>query len=131
MDESEIQQKIMIDAPAIGCSLMRNNCGALKGADGRVVRFGLANESPIRSKQIASSDLIGFTRVTIGPEHIGRTFAVFTAVEVKSPDWKPSNADNRYLAQNAFLQWVAKRGGFAFFANSVEGFRDNLRRFLA
>ncbi len=109
---------------------MRNNCGALRDANGRVVRYGLGNESSVRSKQISSSDLIGFTKVLITPAMVGRTFAVFTAVEVKSPDWKPSNADNRYLAQNAFCTWVAKSGGFAFFANSVDGFRDNLRRFL-
>jgi len=121
--ESDIQQLIQIDAMNYRCNLMRNNSGAMKGTDGNYVRFGLGNVSPKQGTK--SSDLIGFTQVVITPEMVGKTIAVFTAVEVKEPAWKPGN-DKREHSQRAFLDWVKAKGGFAGFANSVESFRKIL-----
>lgn len=45
-------------------------------ANARPVEFGLTN---------GASDLIGLTQIVITPEMIGRTLAVFTAIEVKRP----------------------------------------------
>lgn len=130
INESEIQQQIQIEAVRHKTQLMRNNSGALEDKSGRLVRYGLGNVSKKHSDQIKSSDLIGFTQITITPAMVGKTIAVFTAVEVKRPDWKPSVKDKRYLAQNNFLNWLAKAGGFAFFANSVESFKSNIERYL-
>ncbi len=123
MQESEIQQLIQLDARSIDCHLMRNNSGALEDKTGRLVRFGLNNISQSVNDSIKSSDLIGFTRVLITPEHVGQVLAVFTAIEVKREDWKPSPVDKRERAQFAFLQWVNSFGGIAGFANSVAAFR--------
>jgi hypothetical protein len=122
MDEATIQQQIQIEGVQYGSQLMRNNSGAFKDASGRWVRYGLGNVSKKQSEHIKSSDLIGFTRVIITQEMVGKMVAVFTAVEVKSSDKKPT-ADKRYLAQNAFLVWVLQNGGLAGFANSIETFR--------
>lgn len=130
MDESTIQQQIQIEGVQFGTQLMRNNSGAFKDAEGRWIYFGLGNISKKHSEHIKSSDLVGFTRVTITQDMVGKTLAVLTAVEVKASDWKPSAKDKRYHAQNAFLNWVANAGGIAFFANSVETFRANLERAL-
>ncbi|MCH6559741.1 hypothetical protein IH799_05225, partial [candidate division KSB1 bacterium] len=63
------------------------------------------------------SDLIGWTRVKITQKMLGNTVAVFTALEVKTPDWKgPKN--NRELRQQHFIQTVAKNGGIAGFVRS-------------
>ncbi len=127
MSESEIQQKIQMEAVPLWVHLMRNNSGAFKDATGRFVRFGLDNTSAKRNEQIKSSDLIGFTQVVIGPEHVGKLFAVFTAIEVKSEDWKPST-DKREKAQRAFIDWVIAKGGIAGICNSVESFRKIIGR---
>ncbi len=124
--ESEIQQHIQIAAVNYHCLLMRNNSGALKDVNGRMVFFGLGNVSKQHGIHIKSSDLIGFTVI--------KGVAVFTAIEVKRPDWKPkiiidpesfepSYKDPRERAQNAFLQWVIAKGGIAGFCKSVEDFK--------
>lgn len=126
--ESEVQQQVQIEAMKLKCNLMRNNSGALKDETGRLVRYGLGNVSKTHNDKIKSSDLIGFTQLTIKPEHVGMTLAVFTAVEVKRPDWKPSMLNAREAAQNAFIQWVKMCGGFAGFATSVDHFKKIFRR---
>lgn len=128
MNESELQQQIQIDAVQFNIQLMRNNSGAFIDSTGRMVRFGLANVSKKHSDQIKSSDLIGFTTVTITQDMIGKQLAVFTAIEVKAPDWKPSPTDKRERAQLVFIEWIRARGGFAGFANSIESFRKIIGR---
>lgn len=123
MDESEVQQRIQIDGPNHNCQLLRNNSGALKDSTGRWVFFGLGNVSKKHGEKIKSSDLIGFTQVTVTPEMVGKTLAVFTAIEVKTPDWHFVPSDKRAQAQWAFISWVLAAGGFAGIARSVEEFR--------
>lgn len=120
MYESELQDHIRVDAPNHGCILMRNNSGVLLDQTGRPVRYGLMNDSKKVNDQIKSSDLIGFTRVTITPEMVGQTFAVFTAVEVKRPGWILNLKDARERAQQNFIEWIKIKGGFAGFAQSVD-----------
>ena len=128
MTESDVQQWIQIEGPKHHCMLMRNNSGAYISSDGRQVRYGLGNVSKKQNTNIKSSDLIGFTTIVITPDMVGKTVAVFTAIEVKSPDWKRSLADKREKAQMAFINWVRMSGGLAGFANSVESFKAILTR---
>lgn len=128
VSESEIQQKIQIDAVQWGAQLLRNNSGALKDQTGRLVRYGLGNTSKQHNDQIKSSDLIGFTKVLITADMVGKTVAVFTAVEVKGSDWKPSPVDKREIAQRTFLQWILANGGLAGFAWDLASFRRILGR---
>lgn len=123
MNESEVQQQIQIAAVGNGCQLLRNNSGAFTDATGRHIRFGLGNVSKKHSDHIKSSDLIGFTRVTITPDMVGRTVAIFTAVEVKKPNAQIKMIDAKLRAQMAFIEWITKNGGFAGFARSVDEFR--------
>ena len=123
MTESEVQEKIQIEGVQYGCQVMRNNSGAFQDATGRSVRFGLGNISKKRSDKIKSSDLIGFTKVTITPEMVGKTVAIFTAVEVKKPGWKLNFKDIKERAQLAFIDWVFMNGGRSGFATSIEEFK--------
>lgn len=123
MDESTIQQQIQIEGVQYGTQLMRNNSGALKDAQGRWIFFGLGNVSKKHGEHIKSSDLIGFTRVTITQDMVGKTLAVFTAVEVKRPNAVLKQIDKRLQAQQAFISWVKAAGGFAGIAQSIEDFR--------
>ncbi len=123
--ESEIQQLIQLEGPHLGCILMRNNSGAFKDQEGRLVRFGLGN---ISNKSMKSSDLIGITTITITPDMIGKQVGIFTACEVKSEEWKPSEASAREKSQNDFLNWVRLRGGIGMMVNSVDQFKLLMQR---
>lgn len=118
--ESEIQQEIQLAGPKIKVNLMRNNSGAFKDAQGRLVRFGLGNVK--KDLAYKSSDLIGWTEIVVTPEMVGRTLAVFTAIEVKDEKWKPKYNDTRETAQRNFVEWVKAKGGIAAIVNSVDEF---------
>ena len=70
---------------------------------GRLIRFGLGNESPALNKVWKSSDLIGILPVLVQPSHVGKTLGVFLAVETKKPGWRLTPGDKRGQAQAAFL----------------------------
>lgn len=127
MSESEIQQLIQIEGPYHNCQLQRNNSGALKNERGEMVRYGLGNISAKHNKQMKSSDLIGFTSVVITPEMVGKTVAIFTAVEVKSESVKINPKDETIIAQQNFINWVMRHGGIAGFAKSVDDFKVILK----
>lgn len=121
--EDEIQQLIQIEAAKNNSRILRNNSGALKDATGRTVRFGLGNVSKKINETFKSSDLIGFTKVTITPDMVGKTIAIFTAVEVKKEVWTFNPDDKREVAQNNFIEWVKTAGGYAGFANSIDSLK--------
>jgi hypothetical protein len=105
--EAAVQAALQIEAAKRGGVLWRNNSGACVAADGRQVRYGLANTSAKINEHFKSSDLIG-----IGPG--GR----FMAVEVKEPGWRKPTTE-RETAQNNFLNVVRALGGIGLFAQSV------------
>lgn len=124
-DEHTIQQDIQIAARTFDCHLMRNNSGSLKDKTGRPVRYGLGNISKKHNDKIKSSDLIGFTKIVITPDMVGKTFAIFTAVEVKKEEWNPNKKlDADEQAQLNFINWVRANGGFATFLNSLDRMFD-------
>lgn len=123
MSESEIQQLIQIAGPQYGTILLRNNSGGFKNKDGRFVRFGLGHTSP---KSLKSSDLIGLTTVTITPDMVGKKVAIFTAIEVKEPNWKFTGTE-REVSQEKFINWVRLHGGISSFCKSVDEFTQLLQ----
>jgi hypothetical protein len=127
-DESFVQQEIQIHAKNFDCNLMRNNSGALKDDTGRLIRFGLGNVSKSHSDKVKSSDLIGFTKVVITPEMVGKTVAIFTAIEVKKESWKSDPNDKRETAQNNFIKWIVNNGGYAGFCNCIDNLKTILRK---
>lgn len=124
--ESEVQQLCKIEAAKHDCILQRNNVGAFKDATGRMVRYGLGNDSKTRTDQIKSSDEIGFTIVTVTPEMVGQKIAVYTAFEFKREGWTFSEKDKREIAQKRYIDWVLKSGGIAGFVSCL----DDLLRIL-
>lgn len=112
--EAGLQSLIRVEAPKLGITLWRNNSGALVDNTGRLLRFGLGNESAQINRVLKSSDLIG-----IGPQ--GR----FVAVEVKAPGWtKPKN--EREKAQKNFIDLVNGRGGRAIFCSNLSQLKNLL-----
>ena len=105
MSEQRIQQEIRIACSRGDTRLFRNNTGTLKDQNGRPVQFGLCK---------GSADLIGWKRVTVTPEMVGSTVAVFASVEVKT-------ASGRLRPeQQQWLEAVQAAGGIAGVARSVD-----------
>lgn len=128
MKESAVASHIRLDAAQMGMELWRNNTGVLPDANGRPIRYGLANDSKNMNQEIKSSDFIGITPVLVTPDMVGKVLGVFTAVETKAEDWVFSNSDKRALAQKKFHDIVIKNGGFAGFARNIAEFRRIIRR---
>lgn len=102
--EQTIQQQIRLACSKGPTRLWRNNTGALRDANGQLIRFGLCE---------GSADLIGYTTVEITPEMVGQRVAVFAAVEVKSRTGRPTPQ------QTAFLAHIEAAGGRAGIARSI------------
>jgi len=121
MAETSVSQRVQLAAGAEGVTLLRNNNGAAFDKTGRLIRYGLGHVAP--KQKTRSSDLIGWTPVIITPAMVGKVIAVFTAVEVKTEDWK-APGDDREFAQARFLDLVKKSGGLSTFATSVKDVLD-------
>lgn len=102
-NEHVVQNQIRLALSQGPVRLFRNNTGALKDQNGRLVRFGLCK---------GSSDLIGWTTIEITEEHVGRRLAVFTAIEVKDQGLPTKE-------QMRFLDRVKDSGGLAGVARCV------------
>jgi hypothetical protein len=103
--EQTIQQEIRIACSNGDTRLFRNNTGTLRDANGRPVQFGLCK---------GSGDLIGWKRVTVTPEMVGSTVAVFLSIEVKTATGRLR------LEQQQWLDAVQAAGGIAGVARSVD-----------
>lgn len=121
--EALVQSECRLLAPYVGLHLFRNNRGAFKDDTGRVVRYGLANDSKQLNKVVKSGDLIGWQLMRITPDMVGKTVPIFASVECKPEDWKPprkGDALEDYEAQLAWAQLVLAAGGRALFVTSAD-----------
>lgn len=112
--------------------LYRNNTGCLKDQSGRPVRFGLGNESPKINKIYKTGDYIGWFPVTITPEMVGKTIAVFANIEVKAVGFTVKldyNPNSREYAQNNFNQLVISHNGIAGFASDWQSLDELVNQF--
>lgn len=115
--EAAVQQLIRLEVAYRGGRTWRNNSGAAQEPGGRVIRYGLGNDSAKVNRVFKSSDLIGITTVECP---CGRKYGVFTAYEVKAPGWSLKPGDKRAQAQFNFIKFVVGMGGYARFATSPE-----------
>ena len=127
MREETVTQHVIYEAAKLGVNLMRNNVGACQDTTGRLIRYGLMNESAKQNAQIKSSDYIGITPVKCFVDGLGVVqLGVFTAIEMKASTWQFSQSDKRALAQSKFHDMVRSYGGFAGFATGP----DDVRRII-
>jgi hypothetical protein len=106
VSEAAIQQQIRLAMSRAGSVMHRNNVGAYRDETGRVIRYGVGNPG--------GSDLIGWTPVIITHEMVGGMLGVFTAIEVKAPRGRPTEA------QLNFIRQVQLGGGIAGIARSAD-----------
>lgn len=118
VSEAAVQNAIRLEATRGGARLWRNNVGACKDERGRLIRYGLCNDSPQMNGHIKSADLIGIRPVLIADTMVGSTIGQFVAREVKAVKWK-YRATEHEVAQLRFLELCTALGGDAAFANGV------------
>ena len=115
--ESNVQSRVRMRAVELMMRLWRNNRGAFKDATGRWVRYGLANDSKDIGHRLRAHDLIGWRRVVITPDMVGKVIAQFTSVECKPGDWRAPNPGTEtyehYEGQVAWRDLVNREGGFS------------------
>lgn len=105
--ETSISNEIMITVAKHGCILFKNVRGMFLTLDGkRKVRAGLSIQG--------SHDLIGYKRITITPDMVGKTVAIFTSMEVKVPGGLVSTP------QWTFRDTVRLHGGIAGIVHSPD-----------
>ncbi len=117
-NENPVVKRVMMEASRLDLRLLRNNRGLFWTLDkSRKTRAGLEAKG--------ASDLIGITTITIRPEDVGRRIGVFTAVEVKEPEWKKPSGETEEDQQN-FINQVKLRGGIGFFINNHEKLKESI-----
>ena len=114
--ENRVQTAARLTASRQGKRLWRNNNGACKDENGRLIRYGLGNDSKRLNSKVKSSDLIGITPVVITQEMVGQTVGIFTSVECKKEGWVYTGTP-REVAQAAWLTIVRSMGGIGKFIN--------------
>ncbi len=118
MRETPIMRLTMIALSAIGSRVFRQNTGM--GWVGKVARktkdeITLRNYRPLHAGMcVGSSDIIGWTPVVITPEMVGRTVAVFTAIESKGEGGGASDEQENFIAR------ISEAGGIAAVAFTPE-----------
>ena len=118
VSEAVVQSNVMLEMVGErGGVGWRNNVGVAQSADGRPVRYGLANQSARVNARVKSSDLIGITPIRITPEMVGRLVGVFSAIECKRGAWRPGGDKRREEAQHKFHTIVRMAGGIAGFVS--------------
>ncbi len=100
MNEGDRMRAIAVAIGQNKTRVFRNNVGTARAYNEpkRIIKFGLCN---------GSSDLIGYHQLEITPDMVGKTVAVFTAIEVKSPGGRVSKD------QKNFIEHLRSAGGIA------------------
>lgn len=123
--ESNITKEIMLAASREKATLFRNNTGM--GWIGERINYSqpgyvlLRNARPLNAGLCkGGSDLIGWKKITITADMVGKEIAIFTAVEVKSLKGRAS-AD-----QINFINQVRLNGGISGIARNTDDARNLL-----
>lgn len=111
--EKELLNEMLLDAAKLAGKLIlfRNNTGL--GWIGTIIKqtkkmLVLENPRPLHSGlHFGSTDLIGWTEVEITPQMVGKTVAVFTAIEGKF------GTTTTKKHQKHFIEKVVNAGGIA------------------
>ena len=137
MREAEIQRDIHIKASSLGCRLFRNNVakswvGKTIGPFNSFKTFPLApGDIIIRNPRRfhaglckGSSDLIGWTPITITEDMVGKQVAVFTAIEVKAKTGRATKE------QRIFLETIDSSGGLSVLLKSAKSLQSTIENFI-
>lgn len=135
--EQEATREVRLAASALGMRLFRNNAGACTDDRGNFIRYGLGNDGSNASKLLKFGDYIGWTPVTITPEMVGKTVAVFTELEIK-PDGSlrsvlrkaQNKPTSREGLQYKTIELIRSNGGIAWFASNAHDVEVIMENYL-
>lgn len=124
--EKTLLNEIQLYFTTIGSRIFRNNValswtgsGVIKKSSDAVI---ILNARPIKSGlATGSSDLIGWTTTKITQDMVGKTLAVFTAIECKTGKLKLTDE------QENFLLAVKNAGGIAVVAYSIDDVKEVIK----
>ncbi len=105
--ETAVLNAVRLEAGRRGWRLFRNNVGAMQDKTGRVVRYGLANESKQMSAAVKSADLIGWT-----------PSGQIVSLEIKAPGARTD--PERLAAQERWRDLVIACGGIGLIVSGTE-----------
>lgn len=88
MNESNLTKRIMLALPEI-VRVFRNHVGAVKDQKGTWHQFGLPR---------GSADLVGYSKIEVTQDMVGKTIPVFTSLEVKTNKGKQHEAQLKWEA---------------------------------
>jgi hypothetical protein len=117
--EAYVSSLLRLEASQQGGRLFRNNVGATQDETGRLIRFGLANESKQMNKMLKSADYIGILPRRVTQEMVGQIHGIFLSREAKEPDWVFDPNDEHQAAQKRWNDLILSLGGDAGFATSA------------
>lgn len=129
--EQKASEDVELAAPSLGVTLLRNNNGACYNDEGRLIRYGLGHISG--KEEYSSGDLVGWTRVTITPEMVGKTVAIFTVAEVKPTSFTIKDqyrSGSREFKQEKFNELARSNGGFGMIVRSGHDLKHAIEHFM-
>lgn len=127
MKETPVQQRVRLRLGDLGRPAWRNNVGACYDQTGRLIRYGLANDTAEMNKQMKSGDVITCNPILITQEMVGTVIGQFVSIECKRSDWHLTTGDEHGQAQLRWQQLVRRYGGAAGFANEADDVNRILR----
>lgn len=116
--EARQQDIVLLEAAHKRIRLFRNNSGAYQDKTGRLIRYGLANDSKQRNEIFKSPDLVGWRPRVVTPDMIGLVIGQACMREIKHEGWKYSDSPHE-RAQLAFLKLAIADGCDAAFATGA------------
>lgn len=129
MRESNVQALVRLALSKLGFTAFRNNTGVAWQGDAKRIgpsRVLLENARPVHfGLTRGSSDVIGFKSITITPDHLNRTVAIFAAIEVKAAKGKTTEE------QNNFLDCVRNAGGIGIVARNPDDIERGLSEWMS
>jgi hypothetical protein len=118
MSEAAVTQRGRLAESKRGTRMWRNNSGALLDERGRLIRFGLMNDSAQMNKLIKSPDYVGVNPRLITLQDVGHVIGQFVGREFKSGNWRYTG-NGREVAQKAGIDLINSLGGDACFWNGA------------
>lgn len=132
--EAKASLQVRLRANKQGCRLYKNNSGVAYDDSGRPVFFGLGNEGkksdgkkrngpPKKNEDIRTPDWVGWHKLKITADMVGKEVAVITVIDAKRVGFKLKESysvGTREHGQNKFFNIVIEAGGIAGFAATPE-----------
>lgn len=124
MNEQTLIKHTLISCSQIGNRLFRNNTGTgWVGKNKRLPgnRLIIDNPRPLTAGLCTgSSDLIGWTLLTIEPHHVGLTLPIFTGVELKHGKTRTTKA------QQTFIDQITNNNGVGLITRSTDDYLQGI-----